>query len=131
MKNKIWKIVLETTKEETWVMNSTQSLFLILSLFLSFFFLFFFPYRFFFLSFLAVFTHSFATYAKEVSCLLTVGNHVWSGSQDNSVKIWDKQTFAHIQTINTGFHVRSLMLVGNQVWIGGFKKLQVRLPRVW
>eukprot|EP01112_Ceratiomyxa_fruticulosa_P004593 TRINITY_DN1512_c0_g1_i1.p1 TRINITY_DN1512_c0_g1~~TRINITY_DN1512_c0_g1_i1.p1 ORF type:complete len:807 (+),score=186.02 TRINITY_DN1512_c0_g1_i1:144-2564(+) len=74
-----------------------------------------------------ILTQTISAHSKEVTCLLNVGNHIWSGSQDGTIKLWDKKNYSLIQTIDVYFPVRSLILVGNEVWVGGFKKLQVRL----
>ena len=63
-----------------------------------------------------------------VNCLTVVGNKLYSGSWDDTIRVWDTDTHQHITTLqgHTGY-VYCLAVVGNKLCSGSFD----RTIRVW
>ncbi len=69
-------------------------------------------------------------------CLLVVGRHIWSGSADKTIRVWDIQVLlSHLFVVNLpksgrfikdlrghGGWVTTLLLSGTTVWSGSSDK---------
>jgi WD40 repeat protein len=66
---------------------------------------------------------SFDAHNRVIHNLISVGNRIWSGSSDQTIKIWDPNTTSCLQTIE-GHHTRifSLCTDGSCVWSAGWDK---------
>lgn len=82
----------------------------------------------------------FAAHKNEITGIVCVGSHVWTGSVDKLVKIWDRNTqklvithwhseknliLQQVEGIDFGYPVAALALVGTQVWVGGRGMIKV------
>ena len=54
-----------------------------------------------------------------VICLTVIGNKLYSGSYDSTIRVWDTDTHQHITTLQGHtFNVRCLVVVGNKLYSG-------------
>ena len=62
-----------------------------------------------------------STYKGHTASVLTlavIGERIWSGSEDQTLKIWNKYTQKTIKTVNLRAPVGSLLVVGDRVVVG-------------
>src|SRR5687768_1340511 len=63
---------------------------------------------------------TFTGHTKEVNGIIKIGDTLWSGSEDKSIKLWNINTGMCIKTINTQSEVNCLVMWKEHVLTGGW-----------
>ena len=60
--------------------------------------------------------------ASVLSICYTRKNHLWSGSEDNTVKVWNPENGSCLKTFRVDAPVSTLRFFGNRVWCGAWNR---------